>query len=296
MTGTSGGVGVEGNGGRGATGVVGTSDESEDEEGFHHIGTGVLGTVSEGTGVEGFSVNGPGMSGRSLDGVGVTGNSNTRAGVWGSSGEDAFELDLQVPPGSKGVVGAGEVGLFGIGVALAAELVGNVEVTGTINKAACQFRIDHPLDPAHRTLAHCSVESPERKNVYDGTVTLDDDGRATVELPNWFEALNEDFRYQLTALGAPAPELHISREIGGSSFDVAGGRPGQRVSWLVTGVRADTWAREHPLLVEEEKPPAGSDAAIRRPRVPSTNGGRHRPSIDRTDHTGRREPLPDAPS
>ncbi|MGW6915281.1 hypothetical protein ACWGB8_15905 [Kitasatospora sp. NPDC054939] len=315
MTGASGmSVGVEGQGGRGATGVVGTSDESADDEGFFSIGTGVLGIVSEGTGVEGFSANGPGMSGRSLEGVGVTGSSGALAGVWGSSGDNAFELGLAVPPGPIGVVGVGDLGLFAIGVPLAADFIGDVEVSGSINKAACQFRIDHPLDPVHRTLAHCSVESPERKNVYDGTVTLDDEGRATVELPDWFEALNEDFRYQLTALGAPAPELHISREIGDNSFDVAGGRSGQRVSWLVTGVRADTWAREHPLVVEEEKSaagrgaadtlPAGTGAATRPPRraptgrvpAPSADGGRGRPHVGLTDLRGRRGPLPDTPS
>ncbi|WP_327434631.1 hypothetical protein [Streptomyces sp. NBC_01236] len=87
-------------------------------------------------------------------------------------------------------------------------------------------------------------------------MTLDAEGRAAVELPDWFEALNEDFRYQLTALGAPAPGLHISREVSDHSFAGAGGRPGQRVSWLVTGVRADAWARGHPLVIDEEKSPA----------------------------------------
>jgi hypothetical protein len=30
---------------------------------------------------------------------------------------------------------------------------------------------------------------------------------------NWFGALNKDFRYQLTAIGAPGPNLHIAEEI-----------------------------------------------------------------------------------
>jgi hypothetical protein len=34
------------------------------------------------------------------------------------------------------------------------------------------------------------------KNTYDGNVTTDDAGLATVALPNWFETLNRDFRYQ----------------------------------------------------------------------------------------------------
>jgi hypothetical protein len=44
------------------------------------------------------------------------------------------------------------------------------------------------------------VESPDMKNVYDGLVVLDDKGEAKIELPDWFGALNKDFRYQLTAI------------------------------------------------------------------------------------------------
>ncbi len=51
------------------------------------------------------------------------------------------------------------------------------------------------------------------KNVYDDAVVLDDKGEAEIELPNWFGALNKDFRYQLTAIGAPGPNLYIAEEI-----------------------------------------------------------------------------------
>ena len=51
------------------------------------------------------------------------------------------------------------------------------------------------------------------KNVYDGIVILDNKGEAEVELPDWFGALNKDFRYQLTAIGAPGPNLYIAEEI-----------------------------------------------------------------------------------
>jgi hypothetical protein len=33
---------------------------------------------------------------------------------------------------------------------------------------------------------------------------------ALVPLPGWFAALNRDFRYQLTPLGKPAPDLHAA--------------------------------------------------------------------------------------
>ena len=51
------------------------------------------------------------------------------------------------------------------------------------------------------------------KNVYDGLVVLDNKGKAEIELPNWFGILNKDFRYQLTAIGAPGPNLYIAEKI-----------------------------------------------------------------------------------
>ena len=115
-------------------------------------------------------------------------------------------------------------------------------------------KIDHPLDPENRYLAHSFVEPPDMKNVYDGVVELDGDGTATVEMPEWFEVLNRDFRYQLTALGAPAPDLHISAEVRDRRFSIAGGAPGQRVSWQLTGIRQDAWAEANRIQVESDKP------------------------------------------
>lgn len=121
-------------------------------------------------------------------------------------------------------------------------------------KAGGSFRIDHPLDPANRYLSHSFVESPDMMHVYNGNVILDGRGEAVVELPRWFEALNRDFRYQLTAIGAPGPNLFIAEEISRNRFKVAGGIPGMKVSWQVTGIRHDPWAEAHRIPVEEEKP------------------------------------------
>jgi hypothetical protein len=132
---------------------------------------------------------------------------------------------------------------------------GDVEVTGTISKAAGGFKIDHPLDPSGKYLSHSSVESAEMKNVYDGVVFLDGGGGAWVELPEWFEALNGDFRYQLTAIGEPAPNLYIAEKISGSRFRIAGGAPGMEVSWMVTGIRRDPVAEELRAPVETDKAP-----------------------------------------
>ena len=161
--------------------------------------------------------------------------------------------------GGTGVVGEAENGGLAIGVwgisssGLAGQFSGNVNVTGTISGAAKNFRIDHPLDPAGKYLYHASVESSEMVNVYSGNLVLDESGAGVVQLPNWFEALNTDFRYQLTAVGGPAAGLYIAREIGNHSFQIAGGTPGLKVSWQVTGVRQDAFARANPLAVEVEK-------------------------------------------
>jgi len=134
--------------------------------------------------------------------------------------------------------------------------IDTLNVTGSLTKPAGSFKIDHPLDPEHKVLYHSFVESPDMKNVYDGVINLDADGQAWVELPAYFEALNKDFRYQLTAIGAPAPNLYIAKEVHGNRFQIAGGKAGGKVSWQVTGIRHDAFAEKHRIRVEEEKPGA----------------------------------------
>ncbi|HHQ48257.1 MAG TPA: hypothetical protein ENK19_05170 [Acidobacteria bacterium] len=134
--------------------------------------------------------------------------------------------------------------------------IGNVEITGTVSKGGGSFKIDHPLDPEHQYLYHSFVESPDMMNVYNGNIVLDDSGEAWIELPDYFQALNGDFRYQLTALGAPGPNLYIAEEIENNRFKIAGGTPGMKVSWQVTGIRHDRFAEAHRIPVEEEKPAA----------------------------------------
>jgi hypothetical protein len=61
------------------------------------------------------------------------------------------------------------------------------------------------------------------------------------------------FRYQLTAIGQPAPNLYIAEEVQDNRFKIAGGEPGMKISWQVTGIRQDPWAEQNRIVVEEYK-------------------------------------------
>jgi hypothetical protein len=93
------------------------------------------------------------------------------------------------------------------------------------------------------------------KNMYDGVVRLNEKGEATVAMPEYFGALNRDFRYQLTSIGAPGPGLYVAEELANNQFKIAGGAPGSKVSWQVTGIRQDAWASAHRVQAEVAKPP-----------------------------------------
>jgi len=83
-----------------------------------------------------------------------------------------------------------------------------------------------------------------------------------VQLPEWFDVLNRDFRYQLTSIGSPAPGLHVSSEIDRRAFRIAGGAANGKVSWQVTGIRQDKWANANRVQVERRKTCKGSRATI----------------------------------
>jgi hypothetical protein len=227
-----------------AVGVAGGVSGSSTAPG---VPVGVYGTGSDGQGLGGVGVFGEsdtesGVFGESMSGAGVNGLSTTGAGVLGVSSQNMGLLGIS---NGAGVIAAGgtDAGFF----------FGNVAVTGSISKGGGGFTIDHPLDPAGRYLRHSFVESSEMKNLYDGIAVCDGNGEAAVALPEWFESLNSDVRYQLTPVGAPAPDLHISEELQNNQFKIAGGSLGLKVSWQVSGVRRDAWAMANPILVEEDK-------------------------------------------
>ncbi|MEW6015237.1 MAG: hypothetical protein AB1690_07930 [Candidatus Zixiibacteriota bacterium] len=130
---------------------------------------------------------------------------------------------------------------------------GNTHVNGTLSKTAGAFKIDHPLEPEDKYLQHSFVESPDMKNVYDGNIITDGNGEAMVELPSYFEALNKDFRYQLTVIGEFAQAI-VAEKIKNNRFVIRTEKPNLEVSWQVTGVRKDAWAEANRIKVEIDKP------------------------------------------
>ncbi len=239
----------------GAAGVYGFTSQS--------TGTtfGVLGESDSavGLGVAGRRGSSFGAVARGIIGsvpVGVLGDSNGY-GVAATS-DSSNALIVGNNSGADTVVvfangGGAPIFAQGTGGSLFLDANGNLSVSGAISAGTKDFRIDHPLDPANKYLYHASIESSEMKNIYDGVAVLDASGSATVELPDWFQAVNGDFRYQLTAIGAPGPNLHIAHEIANNRFAIGGGQPGMKVSWQVTGVRHDAYAKAHPLQVSVDK-------------------------------------------
>jgi trimeric autotransporter adhesin len=133
------------------------------------------------------------------------------------------------------------------------EIYGNLQVDGSLAKNGGSFKIDDPIAPTEKYLYHSFVESPDMMNIYNGNITTDARGYATVEMPAWFEALNGDFRYQLTSVGVFSQAI-VAEEIKDGKFRIRTTKPHVKVSWQVTGVRHDAWANAHRIPTEEDKP------------------------------------------
>ncbi len=149
--------------------------------------------------------------------------------------------------------GAGNLAFTNFNPSSTVYIHANLHVDGNVSKGGGSFQIDHPLDPANKYLYHSFVESPDMMNVYNGNITTNKNGLAKVVLPAYFEALNRDFRYQLTVIGQFAQAI-IAKEISRGRFTIRTSKPGVKVSWQVTGIRHDAYADAHRIPVEEEKP------------------------------------------
>lgn len=159
-------------------------------------------------------------------GVGVAPYSNVKLAV---KSNQTFGVSIDAPTTPSGY---------------ALYVVGSAGITGTLSKGGGSFKIDHPLDPANKYLYHSFVESPDMMNIYNGNITTDDQGIATVTLPDYFEALNKDFRYQLTVIGTFAQAI-ILQKVKGNSFVIKTDKPNVEVSWQVTGIRQDAFANKN---------------------------------------------------
>ena len=207
------------------------------------------GTTFSGTGVFGLA---PQVGGNTV-GVRAQTDSQTGKGLWAiaTNGNGTnYALYAENPQSTNGYAG------YFTGL----PSFGRVHITGTLSKGMGSFKIDHPLDPENKYLYHSFVESPDMMNIYNGNVVTDADGYATVELPDWFEALNRDFRYQLTVLDeadtAVFVQAKVVRKVAGNRFSIRTSAPRVEVSWLVTGIRHDAIAEKHRIPVEEDKPEA----------------------------------------
>ena len=130
--------------------------------------------------------------------------------------------------------------------------IGDVGIQGEIVYLLGGYKIDNPTDPENMYLYHNTVSSPDMKNIYDGNVVTDSKGQAIVELPDYFEDLNADYRYQLTVIGSFAQAI-VEQEISGNKFVIATDEPNVKVSWMVTGIRKDPLAQDRARPVEQIK-------------------------------------------
>jgi len=235
--GSSGGDGIVSYGGSGKAqfnGSGGFGIRAFGGDGYGDVGDGVGGSF---TGANGALQDGDGVDAIGGSGVGVLavgGIGNSSNGSTEGDGIDAYPGD---PSDSSSYAGY---------------FVGNVLITGNMSAGSKNFKIDHPQDPENKYLVHASVESSEMMNIYTGNVTTDGEGSATVRLPKWFESLNGDFRYQLTAIGQFAQAI-VADEIKHNQFRIRTDKPNVKVSWQVTAVRHDAYAKAHPMVVEEAK-------------------------------------------
>jgi hypothetical protein len=218
-----------------------------------HLGTGYA-VYAESRGVQGVGVYAEATNNNA---VGVYGLATAPVGTtFGVAGL------VTSPTGYSGYFQGGRTYIERLGVGTSAptnalSVAGNANITGTISKSGGSFKIDHPLDPANKFLYHSFVESPDMLNIYNGNATTDERGYATIEMPDYFGALNREFRYQLTVIdgGEGFVLAKVSREIEGNTFEIRTSEPNTKVSWQVTGVRKDAWAERNRIPTSIDKSP-----------------------------------------
>lgn len=267
ITSPGGGTGVHG---RGVTGVQGSGDTGVSGMAIGDYlapppGNDTTGSGGSFAGYSNQAGEGIGMGSDGIDCGGGNGFGNSAgSGIvsWGGNaiypGESSWDGNGGSFIGGSGAPSGDQIYGFGDGVygragsGYAGNFRGDVNITGTLMASAKLFRIDHPLDQENQFLVHASVESSEMLNIYSGNAVTDGEGRATVQLPAWFEAINTDFRYQLTVIGKFAQAI-VSRKVENGRFEIQTSEPGVEVSWQITAARQDAYAKAQPLVVEQKK-------------------------------------------
>ncbi len=189
-------------------------------------------------------------TGLSSGGGGIVASGGTGGGAGGSDGIGGAFVGGGSYTGNDDAGGDGIYSVTGSGYA--GNFFGDVQIVGTVYNNGSALKIDHPLDPANKYLYHSFVESPDMMNIYNGNVTTDAEGAAVVTLPEWFETLNRDFRYQLTVIGQFAQAI-VGSKVANHQFSIRTDKPNVEVSWQITGIRQDAWANEHRIPVEQQK-------------------------------------------
>jgi hypothetical protein len=261
--------GVTGGAGASGPGVLGLSNTSFGVRG--QSGAAVLlppvggGPMFQQCGVQGSSDDGTGVRGDSAKHVGVTGRSIYGDGVYGQGIPlKGANTTASTANGIHGrVTGPSDNGSTG---PFAGLFDGDVKINGRLYVG--NALVAHPL--AMQT----------SQIVAAGVVDMDSNGEAVVELPGGMADLHTNFTYQLTAIGGPAPNLHVAQEIRGDSFKVGGGTGNLKVSWQVGGDARNAPAPGEPASEE----PYDEELAQEHQRWTEHFAGRLEELKDRTQH------------
>jgi hypothetical protein len=229
---TSGDAGVYGTGPHnGVRGVTASNGDS-----------GVIGVNSgNGWGVYGGSAGGTGVEGNSTSWYGVYGHSTSSDGVHGVS-------DSNFSAGVGGISTNHGTGVYGSSAAPGragwfqgpVQIDGDVLINGhlTCNPSPCgSLQTNDLSNPGKDPGTNSPVESADTVDLYTGDITTDAKGEALVILPSDVEALNHDFRYQLTIVGDQFAQARVSSKIKNDSFSIMTDKPNIEVSWQLVGIR-----------------------------------------------------------